>query len=616
MKPGIRKRLRFSLLLSLAAIDALLMALGKVGVITVLIAVVLLSVGIVVGARLLLRHSKLIWRLRNRLIVTYVFVGVVPIVIILALAFMGTWIVTGQIAAYLIGSELSRRAAALENPARFLSEATPKERAEIGRQLGLLLKEKYPDFEVLITGGGEPYRYPETSTLTPPPEGWSKFTGVVVKDRHYYLMGLARTGAARAVIIAPLSQYLLEHLMPGLGRINIGGQWAGKTPEAANDLDFEATWFSEFEAAQWDQPNRTRISRIEVGTRPSLVLAVVFGDRPEQAQVWLTGFAVAALLLAIVELLSVVVSGSITNTITGAVDNLYEGTVRIARGDFRHRIPVKGRDQLAALGRSFNEMSSQLEDLVRITREKDRLESELSIASDVQNQLFPRSTPRMKTIELVGACEPARSVSGDYYDYLCLPDGNLAVAFGDVAGKGISAALLMASIQSIMRTVLAQGVPANFSTSAVVEQLNRQLYANTSPEKYATFFFGLYDEASRTLTYTNAGHLPPLLVCDGQAKPLEVTGTVVGLFPSMKYREKTIVMHHDDMLVAYTDGITEPENAYGEEFGVDRLAECVLRNRACEPREIVAKAMEAVKHWSHSEELPDDMTVLVAKGIA
>jgi sigma-B regulation protein RsbU (phosphoserine phosphatase) len=429
-------------------------------------------------------------------------------------------------------------------------------------------------------------------------------------------MALARTGDTQAVVLAPLSADVLEHLIPGLGNIYLGGKWTGVTPEPANTFDFEATWFYDIEAARWDQPNTLRSTRLEVSTRPSLVLAVVFGEQSDWAQLWLTGFMAIGVLLGIVELMSIVISGTMTQNITIAADHLYEGTLKIAQGNFKHRIPVKGRDQLAALGKSFNEMSAQLESLVRITREKERLESELTIASEVQNQLFPRKAPEMKTIELIGACEPARSVSGDYYDYLCLPNGNLALAIGDVAGKGISAALLMASIQSIMRTQLAQGVPKDFSTAAIVSQLNRQLYANTSPEKYATFFFGIYDETSRTLTYTNAGHLPPLLVCGGSAKPLDVTGTVVGLFPGAKYEEQSVVLHYDDMLVAYTDGITEPENAYGEEFGAERLTECVLRNRSSAPCEIVSKVMEAVKHWSHAPEMPDDITVLIAKGIA
>jgi sigma-B regulation protein RsbU (phosphoserine phosphatase) len=610
-----RKRARLYILLALALLDALLIITGKASALAVLLTLVVVSGGIVLGARLALRHSRLIWRVRDRLIVTYVFVGVVPIVLILGLAFLGTWIVAGQIATYLVSSELSRRAISLENPARFLSEAPANERGDVMKELAPLLAGRYPSFEVLVTGD-QVYRYPADSVLEPPPEGWKRYTGLVSKEGKYYLMALATTGHTQAIVLAPLGPEVLSRLIPGLGSVYLGGRWAGLTPEAANSVDFETIWYNDIEATRWDQPNTLRTTRLEVGTRPSAVLAVVFGDRVDFAQTILIGFVLVSILLAIVELLSVVIGGSMTRTITNAVDNLYEGTQQIAKGDFAHRIPVKGRDQLAALGKSFNQMSSQLEFLVRITREKERLESELTIASEVQKQLFPRNAPPMRTIELIGACEPARSASGDYYDYLLLPNGNLAVAIGDVAGKGISAALLMASIQSIMRTQLAQGVPRDFSTAAMVSQLNRQLYANTSPEKYATFFFGLYDETSRSMTYTNAGHLPPLLVCGNNATPLEVTGTVVGLFPAMNYGEHTITLHYDDMLVAYTDGITEPENAYGEEFGIERLTESVLRNRACEPCEIVAKAMEAVKHWSNAPELPDDMTVLIAKGIA
>jgi sigma-B regulation protein RsbU (phosphoserine phosphatase) len=194
-----------------------------------------------------------------------------------------------------------------------------------------------------------------------------------------------------------------------------------------------------------------------------------------------------------------------------------------------------------------------------------------------------------------------------------------------VAGKGISAALLMASIQSIMRTQIAAGLPllaaavngqtsSCFSTSNTVAQLNRQLYASTAPEKYATFFFGVYDETSRMLTYTNAGHLPPILLRAGEVTLLEVTGTVVGAFPSIRYEEQKLEIQPDDLLIAYTDGITEPENAYGEEFGTERLAEIAHRHHRSEPREIVEKIMEAVRHWSTAPELPDDMTVVIARG--
>src|ERR1700759_3475403 len=142
-------------------------------------------------------------------------------------------------------------------------------------------------------------------------------------------------------------------------------------------------------------------------------------------------------------------------------------------------------------------MTSNLGRLIVVAKEKERLESELAIAREVQNQLFPKDVPFTRSLELKGVCNPARMVSGDYYDFMSLSEGALAFAIGDVAGKGISAALLMATIQSTMRTQLAPvngSGPPHFSTSKLVGTLNRQLFATTSAEKYATFFFALFNE--------------------------------------------------------------------------------------------------------------------------
>jgi sigma-B regulation protein RsbU (phosphoserine phosphatase) len=216
-------------------------------------------------------------------------------------------------------------------------------------------------------------------------------------------------------------------------------------------------------------------------------------------------------------------------------------------------------------------------------------------------------------------CDPARMVSGDYYDYQ-LVDGKLALALGDVAGKGISAALLMATIQAAMRMELRASSEAaasmnglRFSTARMVSELNQQLYATTSPEKYATFFFAIYDEATGLLTYTNAGHLQPVLFRDGVATPLEVNGTVVGAFPFSKYEESKLELRSGDLLVCYTDGITEPENEYGEMFGEERLIELVAKNSDRDEAQIIQSVMERVREWTGVPELSDDMTVLLAR---
>ena len=265
-----------------------------------------------------------------------------------------------------------------------------------------------------------------------------------------------------------------------------------------------------------------------ITTRPSALLGAIFGEKFTLALGSLYILIGLAILFLLVEMVSLVIGVSLTRTVTGAMQDLYFGTRRVAEGEFSHRIQVKGHDQLAAVAESFNSMTERLERLVIVEKEKERLQSELEIAREVQNQLFPRTSPKMKTLEIHGLCRPASMVSGDYYDFLCLQDSKLAIAIGDVAGKGISAALLMASIQSIMRTQLTGATPmlaaaANgnsrhvYSTSRMVSQLNNQLYLSTAPEKYATFMFGVYDEQDRTFTYTNAGHLPSILIRDGRA---------------------------------------------------------------------------------------------------
>ena len=150
-------------------------------------------------------------------------------------------------------------------------------------------------------------------------------------------------------------------------------------------------------------------------------------------------------------------------------------------------------------------------------------------------------------------------------------------------------------------------------TSLIVSRLNEQLHANTPPEKFATFFVGVFDETTSTLHYTNAGHLQPILIRDGQAKRLEVDGMVIGAFPFARYDESQIELLPGDLLVCFTDGISEPENEYGEMFGEDQVVELVLKNASRSEEQIVQTIIEAVEKWTGSPELQDDMTLLVAR---
>jgi phosphoserine phosphatase RsbU/P len=388
-----------------------------------------------------------------------------------------------------------------------------------------------------------------------------------------------------------------------------------------NSFDLNVRWGSLIPALEWTHPNRTDSALLAVHTRLSTILATILrpgGDELQGGVLYV--FYVVAVAFLLVAIAGLAIGVSMSRSITGAVHSLYEGTQRVMHGDFSHLIQVRGRDQLAELSTSFNTMTKNLEHLIAVSKEKERLQAEIEIARGVQDQLYPKAPPVFEGLQVLGMCDPARMVSGDYYDYQLI-DGKLAIAIGDVAGKGISAALLMATIQAAVRMELRASTESaapsmngtRYSTARMVSELNQQLYATTSPEKYATFFLAIYDAQTNLLTYTNAGHLQPVLVRDGVATLLDVSGLMVGAFPFAKYEESSVELRSGDLLVCYTDGITEPENEYGEMFGEQRLMDVVAKNADRDQARIIESVMECVREWTGVPELSDDMTVLLAR---
>jgi phosphoserine phosphatase RsbU/P len=322
---------------------------------------------------------------------------------------------------------------------------------------------------------------------------------------------------------------------------------------------------------------------------------------------------VLAIVFAFVEVIAVAFSVQLTRSVTQAIHGLYTGTQKVQAGDFSHRIPVRRKDQLGELASSFNSMTQRIQQLIVEVKEKEKLESELEIARQVQAQLFPKEIPKLKTLELAGVCQPARVVSGDYYDFIPISSGQTALVIGDISGKGISAALLMASLQSSLHAQLTMNENAIASTATLVTRLNRQLYDNTPPEKYATFYCGLYDEENGRILYTNAGHLAPILLRNGTVMRLDSNGMVVGMFPEYPFEEGVVELQKGDLLAAFTDGITEAENAQGEQFGDARLTELLIQNRDKPLDDVLAIVTRAVRDWAYDPDNQDDTTMVLAR---
>jgi sigma-B regulation protein RsbU (phosphoserine phosphatase) len=395
-------------------------------------------------------------------------------------------------------------------------------------------------------------------------------------------------------------------------------------PAAKSWWDIEVRWGTPVSVRRWESENAEDsdvLMRVE--SRPSLIIGQLFSTLgPSLAGSLRFLLYLIGGLFLLVEIASLVFGVGLTRSITRSVADLYEGTLKINAGDFSKRITIRSKDQLSELAASFNRMTASIERLILESKEKERLESELEIAREVQTQLFPKAIPHLESLEVFGLCQPARMVSGDYYDFIQLNSNWTALAIGDIAGKGISAALLMASIQSSVRAQLGSAQSLDevaFAaakpppTAELARLLNQQLYESTSPEKFATFFLALYHEPTSRLFYTNAGHLPPLLLRDTQTQRLEVNGMVLGAFPDQAYEYGCLELRSGDLLAAYTDGITEPENEYGEEFGERRLLDVLVQNARKPLNQVVAQVTASVQEWSSASEQPDDMTLLLMR---
>jgi sigma-B regulation protein RsbU (phosphoserine phosphatase) len=632
-------------------------------------------------------RQRLMWRLRNRLIVTYVFMGVIPIVLLLALAGITAYWFTNQFATFLVTNDI-------QSELRILGAENSVFAANLARQLkdGKIpaeLNKIAPGDRGTVWYQGKPVVvWGSTEPLKAPPTDERDFRAVMLDQSMFYLRVAKseRVGNNQLVVVASraLDQKALEHVVGSLGQVSLyqpdrkeGGPpkqgitirsssgnsdydveynsspvsnrskiTAGKVSPSTAIYDWELDFPAFFAVKVEDRSNEQRPvvgeaqALLIVTTRPSLIAARLFQTLGDFASNIMLVIAAIAIFFGIIELVAFIIGIRLTRTMTGSIAALYQATQHVNKGDLTHRIKIRSSDQLAALETSFNSMTVSLQRLMEEQKQKQRLESELAIAQEVQALLFPRDITELESLEVHGICKPARTVSGDYYDFLPISANRLGIAVGDISGKGISAALLMATVHAFVRAyTLVEQVPALALPAAVggptpqqsssirmsrrdgeelppgtlMCMLNHQLYKSTPSEKYATMFLSFYDQRTRKLQYANAGHLPPIVLGnDGTVRRLDTSGLVVGLFGDMTYPDDEITMNAGDIFIAYSDGITEPENEFGE-FGEDRLIELVQENRDLPLARISEIVTQAVSDWIGGGEQPDDVTLVLAR---
>jgi phosphoserine phosphatase RsbU/P len=636
--------------------------------------------------------SRLLWRLRNRLIVTYAFVGVLPLLVLAALAGLTLYLFSGQFATYIVTSKLelhlrALRANDLVLAYKIANDLESNRESDFGRletnkpgELRELQITGWLDDKFLFTDPPLSEHFPTPSLPKYLPADFNQ----VVRDggRLFLRSSIAlqtKRGKLTVTSSKPLDRSLLQELAANLGQVTLfasgltireldqdaalpsfnassknhgqksanyldtGGRppqptyVVGTIPPPTRIFDLPVTFPTSIAVVNWIDGNTSESAAISVQTRISALYEQLFAAPGEFAPTLEIILVVATTVLAVILAIALFIGSRLSGSITGAVAQLYLATTHVNRADFSHRIPVTSSDQLAALANSFNSMTESIQKLILEQKEKQRLENEITIAQEVQAQLFPRHITQLPSLEVHGFCRPARSVSGDYYDFLSLGPERLLLAVGDVSGKGISAALLMATIHSAVRAYSVEGVPALRQVQAVggrpallsrvdsviegaevrpgtlLSLLNHQLYHSTPQEKYATLFIAMYDADDRRLTFSNAGHLPPLVLSEtGIVKRLEDGGTVVGLFDDIHYDEDFVQLRPGEIFLAYSDGVTEPENDFGE-FGEERLIELVQENRDLPLERITEIVTAAVDDWIGAAEQPDDVTLVLAR---
>jgi len=531
---------------------------GWVGILSVL-AIILISV---VAYRWL--KARLLWRLRNRLIVTYMFIGVIPVILLVAMTFITLYLFAGQFANFVVTSELNSRLRSLQSAnaaiANELAARLEHGQPAVAESLEGLKRNDpaWASRQVCAWKGGTPLAVCDAAAPGKTPFSIPSFLtptfGAIVWDREeLYLRAGTEIGSGpqklSVVSSEALDRTLLERLANDLGeitlyssrtvaeaptpaatltpRISLDSQskedttlrpgkngtppakareelrlafTAGTLPPPGNTFDREIAFATPISVVDWATGAQKKTGALlRVLTRPSVLYTRLFATLGDFATGVEYSLLFAAVIFAIIEMFALFIGTRLTRTVTGAVAQLYSATEHINRGNFSHRISVKSHDQLATFANSFNSMTESIENLIEEQKEKQRLQNELTIAQEVQEQLYPQHISQLASLEVYGFCRPARTVSGDYYDFLTLNSDKLILAVGDVSGKGISAALLMATIHSAVRAYSLEGTPSlrepvgagaslllpptsngsELSSGAMLSQLNHQLYQST-----------------------------------------------------------------------------------------------------------------------------------------
>jgi sigma-B regulation protein RsbU (phosphoserine phosphatase) len=620
------------------------------------------------------RHSgRFLWRVRQKLILSYVFLGFVPVLLVVSLALVGGLVLYLNVADYLFHEGFKDIADNVQQIAESTAaeiDRTPSAATEaIGRKY-LTWSSQYSTISLAVVpvdalkpraqpasdGKAAPTEAPAkpvalpAATLagpwrhTPAPHEvppWLKgspagFRGVIgvppATGTTDWLMVMrsavpTRDGSRLIVVDLPVEAEVAAAIearsKERIGQIAVAQQCGGP---ASHDAGPAGGMFSGFrqtvaflDCRDWTtgDPGQVTVNIVAPLSRIwSQVAATSPIERASGTAGFLYIFVALVSLFLIIQGAALFFGAVLARSITYAVHELFAGTERVQQGDFAHRIRVDSGDQLGELAGSFNRMSASIEHLLHVQREKQRLDDELRIAREIQKSLLPPCPPSLSGLSIADLCEPAREVGGDYYDFFDLGPRQLGIMIADVAGKGTSAALYMAELKGLMLSLSAR----ERSPRTLMIEANRLLSAHLDNRSFITMTYMVIDLDARTMTCARAGHTPLLVVSGGESEVVIPSGMVLGLrLPGALERFGALLEEHTrqirpgDVFVLYTDGISEAMDTQGELFSDEGLAKVVASHHELDAPGIRERVVREVRAFVGEAEPHDDMTMIVVK---
>jgi sigma-B regulation protein RsbU (phosphoserine phosphatase) len=625
-----------------------------------------ISLGYFVWRLFVLMKRRLLWRVRRKLILSYIFIGVVPALLIVGFVLVSANVVSMNVAAYLFKDgydgivsdvDLAARTAATQ-----IAEG-PAAPAEVLTRTAAAIRQRYPGVAMAFVpakgvvmppaaaGRWEHQSQPSSVPAWLPADGF-RGTTAVPGDEPGELQLVIRAvapvrgqkGAAGAVVAdIPVDDPLFDALKESTSvkavtaRFTISKsdnilsplQVVSGTNDGTSSFSLFRNSVAFLDTIIWNngQPRGATLSMAydvgELWNRLARAQSqrVQFAGR-QLGQVFLMVLATVAVLFLIIQGVALLMGLALARSITSSIHELFMGTERVRQGDFTHRINVYTKDQLGELAASFNQMTGSIEGLLLTAAEKKRMEEELRIARQIQMSLLPRGPLEVPGLAVTALCVPAREVGGDYYDFFHLANERIGLLIADVAGKGTSAALYMAELKGLV-LALSQ---THESPRRLLMEVNRIISENLDSRSFITMTYAVIDRKLGVMTYCRAGHTPliflpgPASLAEKGVQILIPDGMVVGLrIPGASEKFDELLEEHridltvGDVVVLYTDGITEAMNTESDLFGETRLSRIVEEHGHLESAELRERILREIEAFVGSADQHDDMTMILLK---